>query len=78
MLPFLHPKKIASVIIARHKPEGGMEPLHEEGSETPELMMACEDLIQCIHGKDAAGVAKAFKDAFEACQSYPQEEGLES
>ena len=75
MLPFLKPKITTSVVIAKHKPEGGLEPLHEEGHEMPELVGAAEELISAVHSKDAHAVAEALKSAFEICEMYPHEEG---
>lgn len=75
MLPFLKPKKITSIIIAKHKPEGGIEPMHEEDEEMPELVGAAESLISAVHSKDAKAVAEALKAAFEVCDAYPHQEG---
>lgn len=75
MLPFLKPKKMSSVIIAKIKPEGKIEPSHEEGEEMPELIGAAESLISAVHSKDANAVAECLKAAFEICDSYPHEEG---
>jgi hypothetical protein len=60
MLPFLQPKKLASIIMAKHKPEGGVEPMHEEGEASPEVMAIAEDLISAVHAKDANAVASAL------------------
>lgn len=62
MLPFLQPKKLASIIIAKHT-EKGAEPMHEEGEPAPHLMSAAEELIRAVHDKDAAAVAKALSTA---------------
>lgn len=61
MLPFLQPKKLASVIALKHKKDGSNEPSHEEGEHTPELMSASEELINAVHSKDANRVAAAVK-----------------
>jgi hypothetical protein len=74
MLPFLAPKKQASVIIAKRVGEK-TEPVKEEGEHEPGLMAAAEDLISAIHAKDAQGVASALKAAAEVCESYEQDMG---
>lgn len=75
MLPFLQPKKAAAVIIAKRKPEGSAEPMHEEGEEDPALMSCAEDLISAVHAKDAVGVANAMRAAFEVMDAAPHVEG---
>lgn len=60
MLPFLKPKKLASVIIAKTKSEGGIEPVREEGEHSPETMQAAEDMIGGFHSKDAKAVVDAM------------------
>lgn len=75
MLPFLAPKKIASVIMAKTKPEGGVEDERHEDEQDPGLMSAAEDLISAVHAKDAAAVAEALEAAFEILDSQPHEEG---
>jgi len=75
MLPFLQPKKAAAVMIAKRKPSGSIEPMHEEGEQDPGLMSAAEDLISAVHAKDAKGVADALKAAFEMADSEPHVEG---
>lgn len=78
MLPFLQPRKQAGVIIAKRKPEGGIEPMHEEGEHEPGLMAAAEDLISAVHAKDAKGVADAMKAGYECCSYGPSEGFLEA
>lgn len=73
-LPFLNPRKIASVIVARQKEDGAVEPLHEEGEMEPGLMDAAERMIGALGMKDAKALAQAFQDAFMICESYPHEE----
>lgn len=63
MLPFLKPNKIAAVIIAHHKPEGGLSDEKEEGEAAPKMMEAAEALISAIHMKDAKAVAEALEQA---------------
>lgn len=74
MLPFLKPKKISSIIIARSKPQGGVEPMHEENEAQPELLGAAESLLSAIASKDAHEVAEAFQSMFQICESYPHAE----
>ncbi len=59
-LPFLKPRKIASVIIAQSKQDGGLEPKREEGEHSPELMQAASDAIGGFHAKDAKAVVDAM------------------
>ena len=75
MLPFLQPKKQASVIIARRKSDGSVEAEHEEGEHVPGVMTAAEDLISAVHARDAKGVADAMKAAFEIMDAEPHVEG---
>lgn len=65
MLPFLQPKKMASTLVIRHKPDGSNEPEGEEGEPNHALLSAAEDLISAIHSKDASAVASALKAAIE-------------
>lgn len=75
MLPFLQPKKISGMIMAKVKPEGDMQSEGMEGDHDPALMSAAEDLISAIHAKDAMRVASAIKAAFEISDSDPHMEG---
>lgn len=65
MLPFLKPKQIGSVIIARRKASGSIEPEREEGSENPTMVSAAEKMISAVHAKDAMSVAEAMRLAHE-------------
>jgi hypothetical protein len=73
MLPFLKPKKLSAIIIAKTKPEGGVEPIAEEGEQTPEMVGIAEQLISAINSKDANAVAEALQAAHE-CAMYAHEE----
>lgn len=78
MLPFLKPKKIASVMIAKVSPDGEIKSSHEDGEETPELMGAAEALLSAISLKDAKAVAEALKAAHEICSAgYEEKEEQE-
>ena len=74
MLPFLQPKHVASVIIAKRTPDGGQEPISEEGEHAPELMQCAEDLIKAVHAKDAKAVAAAMQGAFDHMESQELKE----
>lgn len=65
MLPFLKPKKMASVIMASRKPDGSAAPDKKEDEKAPESISAAESLISAVHSKDAEAVAKAL-DAYHA------------
>lgn len=60
MLPFLKPKKLASIIIAKSKKDGGIEDEREEAECHPDLMKAAEDMIGGFNSKDAAAVVDAM------------------
>lgn len=60
MLPFLKPKKLASVIIAQTKSDGSPAEHKQEGEHSPELMKAAEDAIGGFHAKDASAVVNAM------------------
>lgn len=60
MLPFLKPKNISSVIMTKIKPEGGIEPVNEEGEPAPEMMAVAEELISAVHSKDAKALAEVL------------------
>lgn len=67
MLPFLQPKKMSGIIMAKRTPDEKTEVSHEEGEHPPGLMAAAEDLISAVHAKDAKGVASAIKAGYECC-----------
>lgn len=67
MLPFLNPRKSASIMIAKRTPEEKTESVKEEGEHHPGLMAAAEDLISAVHAKDAKGVADAMKAGYDCC-----------
>lgn len=81
----LHPNTIAGAIMAKKKPEGGVEvegeesPVIDIGEESDDegLNAAARDLMAALHAKDEAGVAQAFKSAFEILESQPHEEAGE-
>lgn len=61
MLPFLNPKRVSSVMIAKSKPDGSVEAMNEEGEHSPGMMSAAEDMLSAIHMKDAKALATAHK-----------------
>lgn len=74
MLPFLQPKKMATIVDAKTKPEGGMEDTHHDDG----MMAAAEDLIKAIHSKDAKGVADALMAAQDMAGMQNKEDFLSS
>ena len=74
-LPFLKPKNIASIILARHKPDGSVHDEGVEGEEDPALVTAAEDIIRALNEKNATGLADALRSAFQILDSEPHEEG---
>lgn len=69
---------ISSALMARRKPEGGIEAPSDEspaedGSES--LHSASADLLAAFHAKDVKAISAALKAAFEICDSEPHEEG---
>lgn len=75
MLPFLKPRQVAGVIIAKRKPDGGTETQGQEGDEMQPLEAACDDIQRALAAKDSKQLAEAIKAAFEICDSMPHEEG---
>lgn len=74
MLPFLKNKQMSSAIIAKTKPEGGVEDERKEDEMHPGLVAASEDLLRAVAAKDSLAVAEALQAAFEICEAYPHEE----
>lgn len=71
-LPFLKARKVASVIIARRKPDGAIESEKEEGEEDPAMLSVAEELISAVHSKDATRVAAVLEAAFDIIGSKAQ------
>lgn len=61
MLPFMKPKELGAVIQARKNSNGKLDVVKEEGSHSPGLLSATEDLIRHVHNKDVHGAANALK-----------------
>lgn len=77
MLPFLKANKMASVIMAKTKPEGGISDQGEEGEHSPELLSAAEDLISAVHMKDSKAVADALLSALGSQNEDSSEDEIE-
>lgn len=69
MLPFMKAKKLSSVLMAKTKPEGGMEMMAPEDDTNHAMLSASEDLISAVHSKDATLVAAALEAAYDICES---------
>lgn len=74
MLPFLKPKKLASVIMAKTQKDGSVEPMNEEGEQAPEMMRHAEMLMQAMQAKDAGKVAEAMSNMHNHLSKSTQEE----
>lgn len=70
MLPFLKVKRDAAVIVRERKPDE----ISPENHENDELKIAAQDLIDAVHNKDVAAVAKAFRAAFDLLEVQPHDE----
>lgn len=75
MLPFMKPRRVTSLLIAKHDPETGIGNAEPEQEEKEGLLMAAEHLISAIHSKDAKAVASALRAAFDMADSEPHKEG---
>ncbi len=73
-LPFLKPRNLVTVLMAKRKPEGGVESTDEPDSSYEGLMAASEQLIKAIDAKDAKAVCEALKDAFTLLDNDDEEE----
>lgn len=75
MLPFMQPKKMSTLIMAKTKPEGGAE-LMPEDKNMP-LHAVAQDLIDAVHAKDISGVADALKASHDINSANSFEESPE-
>lgn len=73
MLPFLKPKRVASIIMQSRKPDGTAGLPSEEAEHPPELMKHAEDLISAMHAKDASAVANVMQNIHEHMNPKPAE-----
>lgn len=69
MLPFLKPKTVAGLIVAKRKPDGGKMEQYSEGNEDMGLESAAEQIIQAINAKDSKSLASAIRAAFTIIDS---------
>ena len=78
MLPMHERKKKVAAILQRRPGkldvEVNSEIMKPSGDENSELTEAMKDLISAMERKSPMDMAKAFKAAFEICESYPNEE----
>lgn len=78
MLPFLKPKKISSIIIARRGKDTASEMSNETEAPSSKvhegLKSAAEDVINAIESKSAIDLASALQSFFEMCGEMPAEE----
>lgn len=74
MLPFLQPKKIASIVMmSRKKKDGSIEPVNEENEHKPELIQACENILKAINNKDSKELASALISAYSTMENAEHE-----
>lgn len=84
MPSFIKPNSIADAIMQKKSPEGETEGAPEEAQmdigeegEDEGLNSAAHDLMMAIKNEDTAGIAQAFKSAFQILESGPHEEYTE-
>lgn len=65
MLPFMQPKKITSMLMAKTKPEGGVEEMPDADDSMMPMHSAASDLLSAIETKDVAGIAEALSAAHD-------------
>ena len=75
MLPFLKPKKVVGVIMAKATKDGSLEISHEEGTSPPEMIDCAEGLMKAIADKDATAVAEHLIKAAHYADAMPHMEG---
>lgn len=65
---------MSSVIMAKTKPEGGVE-AEAEADESPNMGLhsAAQDLLSAIEAKDTSGIAEALKAAHDINSSSEDE-----
>lgn len=73
MLPFLKPKQVTGLIIAKRKSDGSNEVPETETDEYEGLHAASDDLINAIHAKDRVATTAALKAAFDMHMSRADE-----
>lgn len=67
------------MIVSTRAPDIGSKPLEEteDPSDTHGLEACARDLLRGINTKDEKAIARAFKAAFEICESNPHSEDTE-
>lgn len=71
MLPFLKQNKEATVSVQPEK----VERKPDEPEDLDYLEGCVQELIAAVKSGDAKAAARAFKDAFQVCESEPHDEG---
>ena len=66
MLPFLKPKKMASVVMAVRAKDGTEKSSKPEGEHKREHMELAQKLISAVHAKDAEAVASVLESLMDA------------
>ncbi len=77
MLPFLKPKKIASLVISKRKPDGAGIEAEASADDADAGAVACaEGILRAIESKDARALASALRDAM-TCMDTPEADEAE-
>ena len=75
----IHDEKAAvAIILGKIKPKGAAHHVAEEHMEShpdESLHAIAEEVLQAIHGRDAAALADALKAFFHVADAMPHEEG---
>jgi hypothetical protein len=72
-LPFLKPKKIASVIIARHSADGSHKVEGEEGESLPKFMDQAERMMKALKSEDIGALASVLQEVQSEDEKEEQE-----
>ena len=77
MLPFLEPKKMSSMVIARHgKSDLDAHPeIDHDDSIDPDMKEAAADVMRAFESKSVIDLAKALHSAFMIFDAMPHVEG---
>ena len=75
MLPQIRKRNLATIILAKRKPDGSIEEKPEDPKASEGLASAFSDVVKAIHAGDMDAGASALKSFFEICDSQPHEEG---
>lgn len=74
MLPFLKPKKMASVVMSARTADGKEVLKGPEDEASPENLKLAQDLISAVHAKDAEAVAAIISKLQEMDEAEDAEE----